>query len=240
MARAIDLAKELKDQGDPLGDFISKAEDDQVKRDLDKVNSLLSATPTEKLAELGDLQGKVIERFQAGSITAREFAEAMDILDDRFRKIADVSEETADKMSAFAEQAARNIQDQLGETLFNVAKGNFDNILDAWGDMLLKMASQAAAAQIGEYLFGKGGTGGLLSTFLTGIGSSGGTTVTGDVGVTSAVQGTSGKLSAGRGVTIINNVQAGPSRNEMMAALQLTQQQQAAATQKQLRAAGVA
>ncbi len=78
--------------------------------------------------------------------------------------IAGISDEVKDKLSEmdeFAKQAARNIQDSLGASIKNVLKGDFDSIGDLWANLLLDMAAQAAAARIGNELFGdflKGGS----------------------------------------------------------------------------------
>lgn len=75
-------------------------------------------------------------------------------LNDEAAKLPEDFKKAADQMDEFAKQAARNIQDSLGDTLYDVLKGDFDNIEDKFGDMLLRMAADAAAAQIGNYLFG--------------------------------------------------------------------------------------
>lgn len=65
---------------------------------------------------------------------------------------------TTDRMSEFAVQAARNIQDSLGDTLYNVLTGRFDDIGTQFGEMIAKMAAQAIAADIGYKMFGDFGT----------------------------------------------------------------------------------
>lgn len=83
---------------------------------------------------------------------------------------------TTEEMSEYAIQAKRNIQSALGDGLYNILKGNFDNIGASFADMLLKMATDAAAANISDALFGggKGFSGGLLGSVIGGLfGSSG-------------------------------------------------------------------
>ena len=50
-----------------------------------------------------------------------------------------------------------NIQRSIGSGLYDMMKGNFQNIGDAWIDMLERMAADAAAAQISAALFGADG-----------------------------------------------------------------------------------
>lgn len=67
-------------------------------------------------------------------------------------------EEKTKQLDTFFEQAARNIQDTLGDTVLQTLEGDFDSIGDLWGNLLKKMASQAIAAQLGKYLFGDFGS----------------------------------------------------------------------------------
>lgn len=52
------------------------------------------------------------------------------------------------------EQAYKNIQDALGQGLYDVATGNFDNIGKAFTNMLTRMAAEAVAADLMNSLFG--------------------------------------------------------------------------------------
>lgn len=80
------------------------------------------------------------------------------------------AEEATDTMQIMLEQFAKNAQDALGQTLEDTLRGNFDSIGRLWGNLLLKMAAQAAAAQLGPALFGdfaKGGqVGGVFGTLI--------------------------------------------------------------------------
>ena len=76
------------------------------------------------------------------------------------QQILDVAQKTADGWSVFADQAARNIQDAIGNTLEATLSGSFDSIGQMWKSLLLRMASEAAAARIAKELFGDFGTGG--------------------------------------------------------------------------------
>ena len=82
-----------------------------------------------------------------GSEDADTYLRKLQEIDDQYGK-------STDKMSEFAVQAARNIQDALGDTLYNTVTGRFDDIGSQFTDLLARMASQAAAAGIGNFLFG--------------------------------------------------------------------------------------
>lgn len=97
-------------------------------------------------------------------------------------------EKATDKTNDFAKQAAANIQDALGSSVQSVLEGNFSSIEQTWKSMLLKLASQAIAANLGKYLLGgdfgtTGNLGGLLGgLFGTGAKPSG-AALGGDVGL---------------------------------------------------------
>lgn len=75
--------------------------------------------------------------------------------------VLDAAQKSTDGLAVFAEQAARNIQDALGNTLEATLSGNFDSIGAMWKNLLIRMASEAAAARIAKELFGDfGGAGG--------------------------------------------------------------------------------
>lgn len=77
---------------------------------------------------------------------------------------------------AWAVQAAKNIQDALGQGLYDILSGNFDNIGKSFGNMLNRMLAEATAAQLSRALFGNdfakgGGLGGLLGDGLKWLGN---------------------------------------------------------------------
>ncbi|OMG88010.1 phage tail length tape measure family protein [Achromobacter xylosoxidans] len=106
------------------------------------------------------------EGLQNGALTAEQYYDAVDKLEDKFG-------ETTDGMNEFAVQAAHNIQDALGDTLEDLLSGNFDNIGSNFADMIVKMAANAAAANLGKALFGdfgaSGQIGGLIGSAFAGM-----------------------------------------------------------------------
>ncbi|MFY3148517.1 phage tail length tape measure family protein [Achromobacter xylosoxidans] len=111
------------------------------------------------------------EGLHNGALTAEQYYEAVEKLEEKFG-------ETSDGMTEFAVQAARNIQDALGDTLEDVLSGNFDNIGSKFADMIFKMAANAAAANLAQALFGdfgkSGQIGGLIGSAFAGIFGGGG------------------------------------------------------------------
>ena len=94
-----------------------------------------------------------------GDITAAEYDKIM-------RSLVDLNQGATDQVNEFVLEAARNIQNALGDGLFRILKGDFDNIASSFGDMVMRMAADAAAANLAGALFGNysqtGQIGGLL------------------------------------------------------------------------------
>jgi hypothetical protein len=111
--------------------------------------------------------------YRQGAIDAEVYARAIGMTGDAFSKSQEVVKESAEQIDSFTQRAAENIQDQLGEGLFQIMKGNFSNIADSFSDMVFRMVAEAQAAQIAKYLFGdlvKGGSGsGAFGDFFSSI-----------------------------------------------------------------------
>ena len=64
-----------------------------------------------------------------------------------------------DQTNEFAQQAARNIQSSLADFLFDPFADGADKMAQKFGQTIQRMPADAAAAQIGKYLFGDMGSG---------------------------------------------------------------------------------
>lgn len=162
------------------------------------------------------------------------------------------------QVSEFAAQAARNIQDALGDSTLQVIKGNADSIGAIWKDLLQRMAAQAIAAQLGQALFGNFGKTGEFGGLVGAIGSSifggaranggpvmaGRAYLVGERGPEVIVPQSAGTVvpnGAIGGLSVVNqyHVAAGVSRGELIAAMQLTEERTKANMMATLRAARV-
>lgn len=174
---------------DVLGDFIREQE-----RAFDKYQDFIDrVTGRAETARLTEGAKWLEHAREIGAITSTEYQRGIESL-------FPVAEEATETMSVFSDQAARNIQDSLGETLRMTLEGDFKGIAKAWGDMIIKMTTEAAGAQLGEILMGKpggGGGGGMFGMLLTSVigGFAGGPST----GVGQGVSFSSGPL-AGTGV----------------------------------------
>lgn len=78
-----------------------------------------------------------------------------------YTEVTEVVKAKISEIDTFAEQASRNIQDALGSTISQTLRAEFDSIGELWKNLLIDMAAQAIAADIGKALFGgQGGAGG--------------------------------------------------------------------------------
>lgn len=110
--------------------------------------------------------GMLADALYRGKINAEQYEQAIEKLVKKFK-------DNTDDMGEFAKEAARKIQDTLGNTLEQVLSGNFKNIGDSFAQMLRRMVAQLAASQLNKLLFGdfdKSGEIGGLASALTGIG----------------------------------------------------------------------
>ncbi|ARP86299.1 phage tail length tape measure family protein [Bordetella genomosp. 9] len=121
-------------------------------------------------------QGYVSFQTQSQQDQALALADTLDFIKEQndayeqtqktLQDLSKVDQDTTDQMGQFAIQAARNIQDSLGDGLYDLLTGNFDNIGKSWANTILKMVADAQAAQLGKALFGdydkSGQIGGLI------------------------------------------------------------------------------
>lgn len=118
----------------------------------------------------------------SGRTEADETLEKMGWLSDAFQKnelsleqynraLGELTGRGLGDLTEFAVQGARNIQTYLGDSLYQVVTGKFEGIGSAFVDMLARMASEAAAANLAGWLFGDFGKSGSIGGVVGSIGS---------------------------------------------------------------------
>lgn len=158
-----------------------KAESERLERLADKYEDLIDPLKRYKdqLLEIDELERKGFDPEKARTARGRvnlDMVEAQRRLDDLRKETKD----TFDDMTEFSKQAARNIQDNFAENLFDLMQGEFDNLGSRFKAMLDRMVADALAARLAEAVFGKdfgksGSLGGLLGNVVGsvfGVGSS--------------------------------------------------------------------
>lgn len=138
-------------------------QDNAIRADNLRISKEQEAIERSINEELYKLSGRADEARKIQLTTALEKQLADGVvyspaeLEKIVKGIAGITDEAKDKITELDEltkQFAHNVQDALGETLLDTLKGDYDSILSLWANLLLKMASQAAAAELGKQLFG--------------------------------------------------------------------------------------
>lgn len=119
---------------------------------------LLAKTPYYKYEKLREQVVLLEQAFQDGKFGLVGSIEAADAFQAAVAEMAKNAIEDTKKavgeMDEFSRQAARNIQDALGDTLKSSLRGDFASIGKLWTDLIFKMTAEAAAAKIGQALLG--------------------------------------------------------------------------------------
>jgi len=158
----------------------------QQAQEASEIERLITSSQGARQEQLATLARRVSEEYNAGRLSAEDFGRAVETLAQEFAALAPAVEKTADAVSDFAQQAASNIQDTLGESLQRVLAGNFRGIGQLWQDTVQRMIAQAAAARLNTWLFGDsfgktGQVGGAIGTFVSWLGGLGGRATGGPV-----------------------------------------------------------
>jgi hypothetical protein len=128
-------------------------------------NLKLAVDPFYKLNKEVERYSELLEK---GVIDQRTFELAVE---KSTGKSAKVVEEEVDKMTAAAIGFQTNVQNHLGNSLYQALSGDFQNIGQLWRQMLARMLADAVAANLSSAIFGANGKGGLLQGGLSILGS---------------------------------------------------------------------
>jgi phage-related minor tail protein len=162
-----------------------KSSVDQGQKLIDQMNQRIALigkeTEYEKLLEQVRI-GSVTFKTQAQKDEALASAQTLDFINEQnkayaetqaqLEKMSKVSQDTASEMDEFAREAARSIQNSLGDGLYSILSGNFDDIGQKFTDTLTRMAADAAAANLAGVLFGDYGKTGQIGGLVGGIAGS--------------------------------------------------------------------
>lgn len=210
-AKALDLLKQTSEVGPEI-----PLEELQRRNDAQKeVERLLGQTTQGQINELTKQYGYLSEALSNGTITSRQYVDALDLLDERFGDLGKSAAEVQEQISEFSKQAARNIQDAVGDTVLASLEGRFDSIADLWANLIKKLVAEALAAKLNEALFGNllGGPGqgtGLIGEIFGGFFANGGYLEPGKIGVVGE-RGPELIMAGASGTTVTPIAAAGPS-----------------------------
>lgn len=115
------------------------------------------------LVQFSDAQKAVLQEQAEWLDWLDEMADIQRVQEEVAREVAGKQKEQIDRMTVFAEQAGRNIQTALGDSLYEILDGRFEDIGDSFANMLKRMAAELAASQLltmlGGAMAGYGGQG---------------------------------------------------------------------------------
>ena len=156
------------------GDFVGAIE--SVRKELDaldpsakaaaesaaRLKEMLSGTPTAQIEVARNDMLLLADALEQGKINTEQFVEAAQT---RLGTLPEEVKPAFDQITEFTKQFERNVQDAMGATVLATLRGDFDNIGRLWGDLLLKMAAEAVAADLGNKLFPPSGSDGGKNIF---------------------------------------------------------------------------
>lgn len=161
-AAEIDAAKEFE----RIAQEFKKLDEEAAQREKDRkdrIKDLVNAGATQQLEQQRDVMRELTEAYEKGELglvgseeALRKYTEAAQA----FLGIADEQKDKISELDQFTQRAAESMQDALGDTFADLLEGKFENIGDAFTNLLNRMVAEAAAAQVARYLFGDLLTGG--------------------------------------------------------------------------------
>jgi hypothetical protein len=122
-----------------------------------RLNSLLSATPTDKLQASRDDMLLLTKALTEGRIAEEQYLEAVTA---RLDGMSEKTKEAVSEMDEFTKAAAKNIENTLADFLYDPFSEGLDGMVKKFADVLRKMAADALAAKIAKSMFGDMGASG--------------------------------------------------------------------------------
>ena len=120
-----------------------------------RIEAALSATPSAKKQDartrVNELQAELGKT--ADPVRINQINEALDSIYISIDALPTVAEPAFAELDEFTKNFAASVQSTFGDTIFSALTGNFDNIGKAWSNMLLRMASDALAADLAKAFF---------------------------------------------------------------------------------------
>lgn len=167
---------------------VSKIERTEMEKFFDELEAKTRTQEEIALASYAEQRESLEQLWNAGLVSIDEYNSRLQEMSDELLPEIEVSakrlpiiwEKQTSALTKFQEEAARNTQNIIADTLQSLTDGSevtFRSILQSFGRMLVQMVQQAIAADIAGKLFGAagGGTGaGLFAAFGSALGKIGG------------------------------------------------------------------
>ncbi len=155
----LELSKALaaeQDARDKLNLEAAEANQDRLNDAMEEGRRIYEATRTPSEAYASAIQS-LLTLLDQGAISQDTFNRAVESSKGQFEQSAKAAKETSDSLSAFADQAARNMQDAFADFLFDPFDEGLKGMVRSFAQAIQRMAAEAAAAAIFEKLLGNSG-----------------------------------------------------------------------------------
>lgn len=143
----LDIIEKEKAAREGMSEKIRQIKDEAITGLMDEVTAIRVAEGLKVEAVIAGVQERIITEQEAAGIIANVHKKAGEDVSEALKK-------TTDGIGEFALEAARGIQNTLGDQLFNIMKGKFENIGDSFKAMLDRMVADVLAAQLAKKMFG--------------------------------------------------------------------------------------
>lgn len=143
----LDILEKEKTAREELNDKIKKIRDEAITGMMDEVTAIRIAEGLKVEAVIQGVDARLITEQKAADIIALIHKKAAKDVEEALKK-------NTDAISEFTLEAARKIQNALGDQIFNILQGKFENIGDTFKATLDRMVADALAAQLAQKLFG--------------------------------------------------------------------------------------
>lgn len=165
LAAQIDAQKALNQAEEDQAAIQKRLTDEGVRRfqELESAGLRVYEATRTDAEQYADEVIRLNDLLEKGAISQETYNRAVDAAQDSYQKATEKAQEASDKMSQFSLQAARNMQSHFANFLFDPFDKGIKGMLAGFLDVIRRMASEAAAAQIFEALLGNGkGNSGLI------------------------------------------------------------------------------
>jgi hypothetical protein len=133
----------------------AKAMTAEMQRQADEQRGLDAALDNFAGRTADALKRAQVTRLEARLAAGEAFSpEELDRIVRGIGGIREAAEQTFNASNKSLDRFAENVQDALGTTVEATLRGDFDSIGRLWGNLLVKMAAEAIAADLGNALFG--------------------------------------------------------------------------------------
>lgn len=172
IASQIDAAKALKEQEQAR---LEQQRELQASEDsLSRMGAAVYESTRTELEKLTAEEARLSELLQADAINWDTYARAVDAARESYKATTDTAKVVGDEIDEFSKNAARSIQDSIGDGLVDAMNGNFKNIGDSFTKLLQRLVAESLATDITRALFGRAGGGEGSGFFGDALGAIGG------------------------------------------------------------------